>query len=332
MSRRDHGGVRRLLLGVLLACSGLAACGEEPGAPANPPRVPFEQDDEAVRVTRGIREALAQGTRPASPEVQRFKAVALRHVGEPFVEEALLALLPALKDWEGLALYFQAKPSLTPDEEKLLARVHIKLADYGAARDLIRPMADAAPTDSEANTLAGRAHYFYGENEAAALCYDRVADRLLPEQRYQDLAFRAMIHFDEGDAAAARSLLETGLAVAPDDVVLNNTMARVLAGSGQPEEAERYSLRVQELQRELSERETGQMRVAAQIFEINRALQAADVDGCRERIYRLLPEADEALRNQLYSFLEALYRRAGREAELPAVLDRARSLAAGGER
>ena len=122
MSRRDHGGVRRLLLGVLLACSGLAACGGEPGAPANPPRVPFEQDDEAVRVTRGIREALAQGTRPASPEVQRFKAVALRHVGEPFVEEALLALLPALKDWEGLALYFQAKPSLTPDEEKLLAR------------------------------------------------------------------------------------------------------------------------------------------------------------------------------------------------------------------
>lgn len=324
----------RALATALLCLAALSGCGGEGGGESvtAPPTLAFEKDDEAVRVCRGVRESLAQGIRPGASEVQRFKAVAMRHVGEPFVEEALLALLPALDDWEGLALYFEAKPTLTDDEKKLLARVHIKRADYGAARDLVRPLADAAPTDTEANSLAGRAHYFYGENEAAALCYDRVADRLLPEGRYQELAFRAMIHFDEGELEAARGLLEAGLAAAPDDIVLNNTMARVLAGAGEEAEAEGYSSRVLELQRALSERETGQMRVAAQIFEINRALQAADVDGCRERIYRLLPEADMDLRDQLYRFLEALYQRSGRESELPAVLQRAREIVAGGRR
>lgn len=325
-------GIGRGLLLALLLLPQLGGCGGEAGGEDARPAVPFEQDDEAVRVTRAIREALAQGSRPGVEEVQRFKAVAMRHVGTPFVEEALLALLPALKDWEGMALYLMAKPALTDDEAKLLTRVHIKRADFASARDLIRPLADAAPEDLEANTLAGRSYFMNGENEDAALCYDRVADRLLPEQRYHDLAFRAMIHFDEGASGTARELLVAGLAAAPDDIVLNNTMARVLAADGELEEAERHSQRVLELQQALSERETGQMRVAAQIFEINRSLRAGDVDGCRERIYRLLPEADEDLCNQLYRFLESLYQRAGREAELPAVLQRARSIASGAGR
>lgn len=316
----------------LLVAVSLLGCGDgaetQPAAP--PAAVAFDQDAEAVRIVRGVRESLASRTRPNSDEVQRFKQVANRYADEPFVQEAVVAILPALEDWDGLATFFESKSALGEDDRKLVARVYIRQANYGAARDAILPIADADPEDVEANALAGRAHYFYGENEAAARYYDRVWDGLLAERRLIDLGFRAMIHFDEGDTEAARTLLEQGLELDPKSIALHNAMARVLAGAGELERAEVHSARVRELQQQLSQTEASQMRVAAQVFEINRAMESGDVDGCRARILRLLPEADEAMREQLYGFLDAMYRRAGRAAELPAVLEEARAAAAGG--
>ena len=320
----------------LVACAfvlfGLGSCGGE-GTTGSPPpgnHIPFEKDADAVRIVRGVRESLASRTRPSSDEVQSFKEVANRYADEPFIQEAVIALLPALEDWDGMATFFESKSELDDTDRKLIARIYIRQANYGAAREAILPLAESQPQDVEANALAGRALYYYGENEAAARHYDRVWEGILSERRIVDLSFRAMIHFDEGDTQSARAMLEEGLKLDPNSIVLHNAMGRVLAGAGEKELAEFHSNRVHELQRELSRNETSQMRVAAQVFEINRALQAGDVDGCRERILRLLPEADEGMREQLYGFLDALYRRAGREAELPAVLQQARASAAGG--
>ncbi len=325
-----HAMVRAAFAGAFVL---LASCGGEGASTAPTPVVlDFEKDADAVRVLRSVRESLSSRTRPSSDEVQRFKEVANRYADEPFVQEAVLALLPALEDWDGMATFFESKRELDDMDRKLVARTYIRQANYGAAREAILPLAERAPQDVEANALAGRVLYYYGENAAAARHYDRVWGGILSERRIVDLSFRAMIHFDEGDTASARALLDEGLLLDSDSIVLHNAMSRVLAGAGEVDLAEFHSNRVHELQRELSRNETGQMRVAAQVFEINRALQAGDVDGCRERIVRLLPEADEGLREQLYGFLDGLYRRAGREAELPAVLQEARAAAATGAR
>ena len=316
---------------VTLSLLALCACGSGAGeeGPAEP-TLSLEQDADAMRVVQKVREAVASGTRPDNQAIQRLKEVARRHTGEPLVEETLMTVLPALEDWEGIAAYYEGKAELTDDERKLLTRVYIRQADYGSARDLILPVAERLPQDVEANALAGRALYFFSEGEASALHYDRVWSSILEERRVEDICFRALTELDRGEPEKARERIEGALALDPSSAAVHNALSRVLTVLGEHELAAEHSDRASELQREHAERTANQMRVAAQVFEINLALQAGDVDGCRVRIHRLLPEADEQLRQQLFGFLEALYRRAGREAELETVLREARAIVSEG--
>lgn len=322
------------MTGVALRVSGLALIcvmagsslltGCDSGSQKATPEVPFEKNGEAVRFVRGLREALVSGRRPPNEEVQRLKAIGIEYPDEAFVSEILLSILPALNDWDGMALHFEAKSQLTMAERGTLARVYIKQANYGAARDVIQPVVDAAPSDIEGNALLARAHYFFGDYDLARKHYDRIWPAILTEKRLGDMTFRAMIHFDDGQATRALEILEAALDGAPDSIALHNALGRILAAEGRQAEAEVHSARASELQEELNRTETSAVLRAARIFALNRALEAGDTDGCQRMIFEYLPDSDANFQEELYRFLTGIYRAAGRELEIPAVLERAR--------
>ncbi|MFT7484432.1 MAG: tetratricopeptide (TPR) repeat protein [Candidatus Paceibacteria bacterium] len=313
-----------LLLVILSAL--LSSCGQEAAMP-KAAVVAFEKNDDAVRFVRSVRESLSQQSRPSSGDVQRLKSIAGQYPDESFIEEVLVSILPALSDWDGLASYYEAKSELTEQNRITLTRVYIKQGNYAGAREAIRPIASAQPQHVEANALLGRAHYFFGEYAEAKEVYDRVWDSIVVEQRLGDITYRAMIHFDEGNPARASEILEAGLKVSPNSIALHNALGRVLFAEGKDAQAIVHRDRVGELQDELSRAETGQMLRAARIFALNRALKSGDMDECQRLIFEFLPKSDAEFQQQLYQFLESMYRTAGRAEEIPAVLSRARQIA-----
>ncbi len=316
---------QRLSFLLIASVLGLVVCACDSGSQeVMTPRASFEKDAESVRFVRSIREGLNQQRRPPSEEIQKLKVIANKYPDEPFIEELLISLLPALKDWDGLAVYYEHKSALDTEDRSMLARVYIKLADYGRARDVIESVVQEQPMNVEANSLLGRALYFFGEYDRASECYDRVWDSIVSERRVGDITYRAMIHFDEGQAERAVEMLKAGLEDSPDTAVMHNALSRVLAAQGKLDEAEVHSARVHELQKELSRVETSQMLQAARTFSLNRALQAGDMPKCQRLIFEYLPDSDPAFQEDLYRFLESLYRVNGREDEIPAVLERAR--------
>lgn len=312
-------------LGLVLGAGGLLGCNEQ--SPTLPPVVRnFDQNQEAVRFVRGIREGLENRRRPAGADVQRLKSIANQYPNEAFIGDVLLALLPGLKDWDGLTDYYEHKAELSDHDRAMSARVYIQQANYGAARDVIRVVADAQPENVEANALLGRSLYFFGEYDEATMYYDRVWTSIVADKRVGDITYRAMIYYDQGNSDRALEILRAAIADSPGSIGIHNALGRVLAASGQDAEARVHRDRATELQDELSKHETDQMLRAARVFALNRALQNGDAGECQRMIFEYLPDSDPAFQQELFSFLESVLQRAGRSAEVPAALERAREL------
>lgn len=320
-----RGNSRRVVCILVL---GLAACG---GGEADVVREDFNGNGEAVRFIRSLREGFAQGKRPDFAEIQRLKELAARYPDEAYVENVLLAVLPELQDWDGLAAYLSLKEPLDDRTRARLTRVYFRQSDYEGALRTIAPLAEREPQSVEPNALAARASYFLGDNEAAVRYYDRVWQSILDQGQVSEIANRAMIHFDEGEFGQAEVLLVEALKRSPDSIHAHNALARVLAAGGDPERAAEHTARVTELQREVSMDETRAMRRAAQTLALNEAWGRGDFDGCLSLIHKALPEAEEAFREDLYRFLARMYQSAGREAEIPAVLEAAQEHARKGK-
>ena len=318
--------VRGWVSGIAVPCLVLLGGCDSGGPERDAPAANFDRNGEAVRFVRGLRENVNVGQRPAAEDVERLKQLALQYPGEPFIEEVHLSLLPVLEDWEGLVIYLRAKGELDANERSLLSRACIRLADYAGARDAILPAAQAAPQSIEANALLGRACYFLGQFAQAKAAYDRVWEGMLAEGRVTDIAYRAMIDFEAGESERALGILAGALKAAPESAPVLNSLARVHASQGNMELAETYSAKVARLQDAFAKKSSDKVKRAARIFALNKALSAKDYQECERMVFDFLPESNQSFREELYRFLERLYKSAGRQAEFPAVLERARAI------
>lgn|GEM_PF-2979159 len=307
---------------------GLAACGAESAAPDPPPE--FSEDAEAVRFVRSLREALQQGQRPPLEEVARLKEIGERYPEDHLVEETLLSILPALKDWSGLVAYLGRRASLNDQHRLLLTRVYIRQADYEGALRTIRELAERDAQHVEANALTARALYFLGRNEDAVVYFDRIQEAVVERGMSPEIALRAMIELDAGRLGEARAMLEAALPRDPDSAHLHNALARVLAALGEHEEAERHAQRVSQIQAEIERFELVAMRRAAQTMTLNAAWGRRDFEECQRLIYLYLPEVSPDFQDQLYGFLGSMYEAAGRGPEAAAAIERARQHARSG--
>ncbi len=326
--RKVRQGLRRVLGGCAL-CACLMACGSgaddstDSGNAAQPAN--FEEDAEAVRFVRGLTDRVAKGEVPSQPDVQRLKELALMYSGEDSIEAIHMSLLVKLEDWEGLAVYFQAKPELTPDERFTLTWAYLKQMDYLRARGAIEDFARTHGESLEAQRLLARACYFLDEFDLAAGAYDKVWDQMLSQGLTTDIAYRAMIDFDRGDIPRALSLLNGALQATPNSVPVLNSLSRVLASQGKLQEAEGYSKRVTRLQEAHNQTISNQRRRASRVIALNTALGEGDYTACEQMVFQWLPDAEEDFAAELVLFLEKIYRLVGREAELDDVLNRAQA-------
>jgi len=320
-------GVEFAVLSLVLSFGLVTGCGGDQTGPVSDGPVEFAADSEAVRFVRSVRESLAQRQRPGNAQVQRLKDLGGRYPDEPLIEETLISILPALRDWDGLATYLAGKSQLDTGQRVTLAKVYVNLGDYSAAAETIQPLAKVDPPEVEANAIAGRAHYLLGENGKAAFYFERVWDEIIEQQRPDEIAFRSMIYFDEGRPDLAKGILEESLVTSPDSIALHNSLARVLAAEGDADGAARHSARVSELQDLISRTERNQMLRAAQTLALNETLRAGDMDECQRLIYEFLPGAEASFQEELYSFLAGLYKAMGREGEASSAVARAREYA-----
>lgn len=294
---------------------------------ADAPPIALAQDTQAAGFVARVRDALTQGRRPSADEVQELKRIDREYAETQEVHGILLAVLPALKDWDGLARLYERKSSLSIEDRIALAKIYANLADYAGLVDVLAPVSNERPNDTELNALLGRAYYILDRHELAARHLDAVWESLITAGRTEEIVFRAMIHFDGGEIERARSLLESSVEKHQDSVYLHNALARVLAAAGAEERAAEHARRAGELYAQVTTVEQRMMRSAARTQALNDAFAAGDWDGCHDLIHVMLPEADAAFREQLFGFLSGMYKNAGREAELPAALERARAFA-----
>ncbi len=323
--RKVWQGLRHVLGGCAL-CACLMACGSgaddstDSGNTTQPAN--FEEDAEAVRFVRGLTERVAKGEVPPQPDVQRLKKLALMHSGEDSIEAIHTSLLVKLEDWEGLSVYFQAKPELTRDERFTLTWAYLKQVDYPRARKAIEDFARNNSESLEAQRLLARACYFLGDLDLSAEAYDKVWDQILSQGLTTDIAYRAMIDCDRGETSRALSLLNGALQATPDSVPVLNSLSRVLASQGKLQEAEGYSKRVAQLKEAYDQKASDQRQRTSRIVALNTALGEGNYTACEQLIFQWLPDADEAFAAELVVFLEKIYRLVGREAELSDVPNR----------
>lgn len=310
----------------LMACV-LGACTESqpvegPLEPA--PKPVYAEDVQAKAFIGAMRQAVSSGKRPPAAELQRLKDLGMKYPDEATVEQTVLSVLPALREWDGLAAYLEGKSELTTEQKMTLTRVYLNQADYQKALELCGPVADADPTHVEANSLAGRASYFLGQNERAASYYDGVWDSIVDQRMLAELANRAMLHFDSGELDRAIEVVESAQRDNPESAHLHNTISRLLAAKGDLEGAERHSQLFTAMQDKVSEDEQHGMRQASQTLALNEAWGRKDLEGCERLIHKFLPGATESFRNELYRFLGSMYQAAGRQTDAPAAIERAR--------
>lgn len=297
--------------------AGLALAGACDGAAA-----PLDASSRAY--VQSVEAGLARGSRPDAQGVERLKALAVEHPDDEALGKLLLALLPGLKDWEGLARWLEAKRELDDDERVALAKVYVNLGDYDAAWRAVAPVAQREPGALEPNALAARAAYFRGDGAEAARGFDRVWDALCAAGRTEEMSYRAMLFLDAGELDRARSVLELALAKDPDSPYAHNALARVLAAAGDEAGAKAHEARAAVLQDALTAAAKRQMRSAAENNLMNEAAARGDFEGAERLVLRFLADADAERADELLRYLESLYRAAGREAEAPAALEAAR--------
>ena len=311
-----------LLLGAVVCL--VTACGPKEADPT-PQTSSFLQGSEDHGFVLALQSRVSQGQGADLSEVRRLKALALRYPGEELIEELQHSLLLAREDWEGMTTYYEAKANLGAEERLTLTRAHLRQMDYQGARQAIERYASGNPDAVEAQRLLARACYFLGDYRTAAMAYGRVWDQMLAQGLTTDLAYRAMIHFEEGEVPQALGILQGALRATPNSVTVLNSLSRVLAAQGQEAQARQFSERVAQIQAAFGDQAAAKERRASQVHALNAALTAGDFTECEALVMRFVPTADEAFAEELYQFLERLYRKAGRESEIQSALERARA-------
>ena len=182
-------------------------------------------------------------------------------------------------------------------------------------QDQIRSVAERARADSdsaEAVGELGRVLYAYGQNQAAADCFER-CQRLEP-QEFEWSYLLAVTRSDLGQTEAALVAFDAAAAIRPNDLPTAIRRADLLELSGERSAAAAALQRALQLA----------PRNAAVHYRLGR-LAAAEVDGSAIQHFEAALADDPDYREAIYALAQEL-RLAGRDVEAAAQLDRYESV------
>ncbi len=121
-----------------------------------------------------------------------------------------------------------------------LAKIFKSNGKYAECIDILLPLAEKDPENSEIVGLLGVSYFHLDEPEKAAPFFDRVWPRLVADKRFEEITIRGLIHFRNNDLTRALEVLKLSREINPDQVAVNNALSRIYARLGDKEKADSF--------------------------------------------------------------------------------------------
>lgn len=277
----------------------------------------FKNDSAAVTEVRRIQTLMSRSQILQQNDLDLLKTLHTKYPEATEVRQIFQNALQTRQDWVALEKLLTEKPGPERStlDQALLAKVYIKLGRYKVASRIIGPLADAAPTDLELNSIAGHAWYFEGKYDDAARAFDRVWDKIIATKQIDEIMLRGMIYFYKGDRNNAIETLKKTIQINPDYIAGNNALSRVFAANGDEKQAEFYRAQAETAHARQTADESRRMRVTSRAHDLENAFAAARYDDCIQIAREMLQSADASQKPVLYEYLGKAYQATGRETE-----------------
>ena len=293
-------------------------------------RSQFDKDTAAVAQLRRISATLAQVQRTSEQDMAVLKELHNKYPDATPVRQTLQSALVVWKDWDGVVQLIAAVPEAerTRQEKITLVQAYLIVGRYHEAANVAGPLAEASPSDLEANSLAGRAWYYEGRYDDAARAFDRVWNSLVTTQRAEDITLRGLIYFYQGNHQKAIETLKVAFTFQPDYYPGYAALSRVYRALGDERQAEEYQKQGTESFARQSSQRAKLSRVASKLRELELAWNEhryEDVVRITQSV--LQDDAGSGQRQVLYQYLAQAYQALGRTAEAQAALSEAARLA-----
>lgn len=275
-----------------------------------------------------ITPALAAGRKISPEDFERLREIYRKYPQADPIRRAYQTALVRREDWGTLEEFLtRQKSGLSAEENRLLAKVYVKLGKFRQALEILQPLIETDPEDVEIRGLAGISLFNLGEQEAAGRHFDSVWERLIAEKKIEEIALRGIIYYRRDRLPEAVRTLETALEIDPGHIPSLNTLSRIYARRGDAERARLYSEKTSARQKEIRRETFEKSRRVGQIYELERAWADKNYREVIELANKLLPAtSDKKEKMVLYQYLFNTYRALGRTSEAEEVADQVRKL------
>lgn len=262
--------------------------------------------------------SLLSSSRPVTRiDIESLDKLREQYPNSPAVRQILQSALIKRGDWAAAERIIAE----TPDSERTssgrlnLAKIYFKQGKFSEASDLLKAIASNADQRVEATALLGQSQFYGGNLDEAATSFESIRNELVEQKRADDLTLLGTIYSRRGDQTKAIEILQKAVEVSPENISANNALSRVYASAGDQSKADVYREKVQAINARVAADEKKRSRLLPLFYQLEDAYAAKDFDKVIALVGQIQPEADDATKATLYSYLAAAYQAQGKELE-----------------
>lgn len=275
------------------------------------------QDSAAIAQLRQINASI-NTTRYVSPEqFEALKKLIEKYPNAPDVRQTYKNALVVREDFAVLEKFLGEVPAseLSREDKVTLAKVYIKRGKYSEVIDLLNPLTQEYPNSVEIRSLIGLGHFHLGQMDEAAAQYDSVWDSLLREKKAEEIAQRGMIYFHQKNYPKALETLQKTLEINPEHIAANNTLSKIYAQQGNPEQAEIYRAKTVQAHDASSASQLQASRMVQQIYKLEEAWKQKRYEEVINLSREMIPKSEGGQKLVLYQYLYESYKALGKQTE-----------------
>lgn len=308
-----------LLVGAALS---LAAPGVDPLGSETPVRPPLASDPAAVaRLERLTAEVGRLGSCSAAC-VEELEILDTDFRADPRVRALLEQAYLKRRDWQAAIGLAEGTPGgeRTRGDRVRLAALYSRGGRFGDAARELESLLLETPGDAELARQLGVVLFELGEHERAAERLEGALPHLAGGSAAEAATVLGLIALHRGDLAAAARWLRRTLESQGDSIAALGALARVLAAQGDEAGARELLARAAEMRRKLVARERSAMLMSTRARMASDAWREGRHHDSERIVLEMIAEAAPRQRPDLYRYLSAVRRDAGRVEEAEAAL------------
>ena len=297
----------------LLIVFGLISCGAE--AARDSERL---ANDKTATAELNRLNSLLSSNRPVTRiDIESLNKLREQYPNSQAVRQILQGALIKRGDWAAAEKIIADTPDsqrTTPDRLNL-AKIYFKQGKFSEASGLLKTISSNTNERVEATALLGQSQFYSGDLNEAATTFESIRNELVEQKRADDLTLLGTIYSRRGDHAKAIEILQSAVAVSPDNVSANNALSRVYAAAGDQSKAAALREKVETINARVAADEKKRSRLIPLFYQLEDAFAAKDFDKVIALVGQIQPEADDATKPTLYQYLAAAYQAQGKQAE-----------------